>query len=450
MAELVNFKSALDRIGFNDVTRQEIIDNGFDSISSLLLVSETEITDLAKHIGRWTERPDPAAQRGGNIVTIPFLSLRKLVAMRKWALVQTEKGIVPEAIDCTNQEIVRMIARLKFEKTAREAAKDMDNPKPSKLKNLTTGWRCWWDALSANLEQDIGARGIPKIYLLRESTTVTPEMRNATYSDTNMEYINTFVMSGPYFDADNKALYKDLKQQLMGTPAFPFLKEHSRTQDGRAALIAVKAQAEGQANVRQRKSEAYAMITDAKYRGHNKNFSFDDYIGKHHLAHAELAFLKEPISESKKVEDFLLGILDTRLQNAKDTVLGDTVKAGNFEACQQYLKTVLVTLRQHDRRERTVSGVAKGGGKSPGSESPSNLQGFKPHGGTIPPGTWAQLSYEQRDAVRAIRAELKKKSDAKKRKVASATKDAEKDQKTTSDDAGTEFGRNAHKKGKKK
>ena len=34
--------------------------------------------------------------------------------------------------------------------------------------------------------------------------------------------------------------------------------------------------------------------------------------------------------------------------------------------------------------------------------------------------------------------------------LASATKDAEKDQKTTSDDAGTEFGRNAHKKGKKK
>ena len=95
---------------------------------------------------------------------------------------------------------------------------------------------------------------------------------SAAYPGTNVEYINTFEMSGPSFDADNKALYKDLKQQLIGTPVSTFLKEHSRTQDGRAALMAVKAQAEGQANIHQRKSEAYAMIADAKYHGQNKNF----------------------------------------------------------------------------------------------------------------------------------------------------------------------------------
>ena len=150
-----------------------------------------------------------------------------------------------EAIDCTNQEIVRMISRLKFESSAKDAAKNNSNPKPSKLNNLTTDWRRWWDALTANLEKDIGARGIPNIYLLREETTVTPAIFAATYSDTNVEYINTFAISGGNYEADNKALYKDLKQQLIGTPAFPFLKEHSRTQDGRAALKAVKAQAEG-------------------------------------------------------------------------------------------------------------------------------------------------------------------------------------------------------------
>ena len=163
MAELVNFRAALARIGFNDVTRQEIIDNEFDSISSLLLVSEDEITDLAKHIGRGSEKPAPSVGRArDNVVNIPFLSLRKLVAMRKYALVQTEKGIVPDAANCSNQEIVRMIERIKFEESSRKAAKDIDNPKPAKLKNLTTDWRRWWDALTANLEQDIGARGIPR------------------------------------------------------------------------------------------------------------------------------------------------------------------------------------------------------------------------------------------------------------------------------------------------
>ena len=56
---------------------------------------------------------------------------------------------------------------------------------------------------------------------------MTHVMLAGTYTDTNVEYINTFVMSGDNYDADNKALYKDLKQQLIGTPTFPFLKEHS-------------------------------------------------------------------------------------------------------------------------------------------------------------------------------------------------------------------------------
>ena len=88
MAELVNFRAALPRIGFNDATNQEIIDNGIDSISSLLLVTEQKITELTKHIGRWTNKANPpAAGPGENVFTIPFLSLRKLVAMRKWTLV---------------------------------------------------------------------------------------------------------------------------------------------------------------------------------------------------------------------------------------------------------------------------------------------------------------------------------------------------------------------------
>ena len=67
----------------------------------------------------------------------------------------------------------------------------------------------------------------------------------------------------------------------------------------------------------------------------------------------------------------------------------------------------------------------------------------------IPPGTWARLSYRQRDKVKAIGAERKKKS-AHKRKVAASSTEEETDKKTASDDAGSQFGRNAHKKGKNK
>ena len=51
------------------------------------------------------------------------------------------------------------------------------------------------------------------------------------------------------------------------------------------------------------------------------------------------------MSEGKKVEDILLGILDSHLQNAKDDIVGDASKSTNFGASQQYLKTILISLR---------------------------------------------------------------------------------------------------------
>jgi len=51
--------------------------------------------------------------------------------------------------------------------------------------------------------------------------------------------------------------------------------------------------------------------------------------------------LEEAVPEAKKVTDFLSGITDPRLSNAKDLILGDPQKLQNFELCQQYLKTLV-------------------------------------------------------------------------------------------------------------
>ena len=91
-----------------------------------------------------------------------------------------------------------------------------------------------------------------------------------------------------------------------------------------------------------------------------------------------------------------------------------------------------------------------GGGKNTStsdSEGPPDIPGFKPYGGTFAPGMWVKLSYKQRGEVKAIRAE-KKKASEKKRKISAASKEKEKDTES-SDDASNQFGRNAHKKGKK-
>lgn len=88
-----------------------------------------------------------------------------------------------------------------------------------------------------------------------------------------------------------------------------------------------------------RKAAAYAKITIARYNGQKRAFTFDNYVEVHQSAHNTLLDLNEPVPETKKVTDFLAGITDPRLSNAKNLILGDAQRLQDFESCQQYMKT---------------------------------------------------------------------------------------------------------------
>ena len=51
--------------------------------------------------------------------------------------------------------------------------------------------------------------------------------------------------------------------------------------------------------------------------------------------HNELADLQEPMSDTKKVSDFMKGIKDPKLSVGKTVCDGDNHKLTDFEACQQ-------------------------------------------------------------------------------------------------------------------
>ena len=83
------FVEALVRIGFNTVTADEIVANGFGSIEILRSLEDTGIDALIRHIGRWRGQDKPTHTPRGAIITpapvqitLPFLSINKLKAMR--------------------------------------------------------------------------------------------------------------------------------------------------------------------------------------------------------------------------------------------------------------------------------------------------------------------------------------------------------------------------------
>ena len=111
-----DFRTALGRIGFNAPSNQEIIANGFDSISSLATMTDTDITELIKHIGRWKGAPPPAVagQLAPLVINILFTSVKKLRTMRMWFIVQRCKGIYILTAQYTNEQIKKMVTRNSF------------------------------------------------------------------------------------------------------------------------------------------------------------------------------------------------------------------------------------------------------------------------------------------------------------------------------------------------
>ncbi len=150
-------------------------------------------------------------------------------------------------------------------------------------------------------------------------------------------------MSGTHFDLDNRTLYDDFKPLEVDGPGLRFVKKFDRSKDVRGAVLALKSQVEGTSAKWTRKQATYALIARSAYLGPRKVFTFASYVTLHQSAHNELLDLDEPVSESKKVTDFLKGTRDPNLNTGKSIELGDPAKLGDFKECQQYLSTIVQT-----------------------------------------------------------------------------------------------------------
>jgi hypothetical protein len=203
-------------------------------------------------------------------------------------------------------------------------------------------------------------------------------------------------------------------------PGWSFIKKYDKAKDGRGAVLALKSQAEGTSAKLTRKQGAYASIASSAYLAPRKGFTFANYVTLHQSAHNELLDLDEPVSESKKVTDFLKGIRDPTLNTGKSIDLGDPAKLGNFKECQQYLSTVVQNMAAQSKADRHVSSVSTdGGGK--GSSLVDRIKG-----GSYTDEQFRSLSEHDKKRVQKFRDDAKKKKKEKrqgrreKRKLAKA------------------------------
>jgi hypothetical protein len=455
-ARETGFRNALTRIGINAATRTAIIENGFITIQDLVSVQDKDLDKLPKHLESWRV---PNANQNAQ-VRIPFLSLTKLKAMRYWVLAQRCIGVdAPNVNDFTGEVIIETLARMKADSDHKLATEDSDIRKPEKLTDLTK-WSKFWELLTTYLGRVKGAALTPLSYLIREHEEVTQEQRDAEYLSMQERLIAITALNGTHFVLDNRTLYDEFKPLVVDGPGWSFIKKFDKSKDGRGAVLTLKAQAEGTSAKLTRKQAAYASIASSAYLGPRKGFTFASYVTLHQSAHNELMDLDEPVSESKKVTDFLKGIRDPNLNTGKSIVLGDPAKLGDFEECQQYLSTVVQNMSAQMKSERQVSSTVSDGGGRGGSNLVDRIKG-----GAYSDDQFRALSAEDKRRVQKYRDEAKRKKKAKnkdrkdKRKLAKlkADKDSPSDDDgdkeeapAASSSAGAQFGANGNKAKKPK
>jgi len=399
-----------------------------------------------------------AARRG-----VSFLLIQKLKAMRKWVLHRARIGLSTAAADCTTEEINKVLARDQEEARIAESTASSDPVKPKEFKDFDK-WRTFWESWITYVTQLRGAAQIPLPYVFRDHETVSTEIRGQTYSSTDEEYMAVTLLSGEHYVTDNKRVYDELKPLIVNGPGWAFIKTFNTKRDGRGAVLALKLQAEGSAAIKARKTAAYAQIATARFKGTRNNFTLAMYTHRHQSAHNELEELGEPMSESKKCDDYLNGIQDPLLVTAKNNVIGDPNKYQSFTACQQHISTSHMLASQMATASRNVAATAAGDGGGGGGGG-GDLSGLKTD--SYSDKAYAALTSSQKKEVTRLRNAKKAKAATRGRKrkaakarckaaAAAATTTEETDSAEGSDEesgpsknAASQFGRSAHKKKKK-
>jgi hypothetical protein len=448
MADLVNLRGAYARIGFPNDAVDALVAQGLDGVAVLGMLSAEDIDQMLTHMSQW-RTPAP----GGGVAPIPlmpYVAVLRLKVMREWVLERQRLGLDTGARHFTNTVCADLMQRLQANSDHNNARKEIVITKPVLLKDMTKAWTKFYQLFSTFLGCTIGAAKIPLTYLIRDEAIVTQEIQDADY-DNDVERLEaTTIFQGSHFDIDNTTLYEALKPLVINGPGWSFIRQFDKAKNGRAALLALKSQAEGQSAQRMRKTEAYATLKAAAYRGRNGPHTFARYVQVCQEAFNELADLGEPVPESKKVTDFLAGISDPILETGKYIILGDPVKLANFTECQQYLSTLVANTTNQTKinKDQTASAFGREGDDYDG-ENPCL------DGRTIPKEQYKNLSKADKDlvmkrrqtTVKSKKSQVRSAKAAKKatkaRKVAKAARKAETTNQTkmNNDQTASAFGR---------
>jgi hypothetical protein len=389
------FNAALIRIGFSQEAVPLINQNQVTVSENLIGMTKDNVVQLMKIV------------RGGHgvpVITVPFMAQKRFATLCYWV---NRSSCLGEDISSglfTPQAII-IYGRLMAQEDKDDEAEGVKAPTEYKTGSKGKPFK---EGCIAFFNTTLGMDRVPFSYLIRPDAA--PGDPLAAYATEHARLIAIMPHAGLEYETNNGRVFDYLKSWTLNGPAWTWIRSFSAHRDGRAALLALLEHYEGDAQRDRVKDAAYLAISQARYHGDRKRFSFETYVTIHQDAYEDLEQYGQVISPDKRVCDLLQGIKDLKANAAKETILANQHLRNDFSAAVTHLATSLQLqgiISEDSTRNvsgtqsgRANQGQGKGRGGRGGGRGRGRRRGRNIYLGSYSPEKWAALSNKDKQRVR--------------------------------------------------
>lgn len=436
----------LTRIGVTANARRKLIEDDFTSMEQLVIHYASDIDSFSTYL-KGINKTFGSGNRNSAIRFSPIVTKRLTSVLFHFVQAVGCMHCIPNMDNIDLNACADLI--LAFEAHKNRSDQDGDDESLIELPELKghANWTTYRDKFVSNLSIINGARNIPLLYVINEVdrprvTRTTPlfEVELINLNDPDFYASNT-THSGPQFNEDNHKVWLLIKKSLLGHQPYHHIDEYEQGRNGRGAWLALKAYYEGEDFVNKTIQENLTKLRTLHYRGETQRFGFEQFIEIQKEAYKRLRDVGYNnglgVDEATKCSNLKTMILgDAQLETALSIARTRGLFNGAFDDLVHFLKAEVdeMILRKKQLRIATsrngrVSSVStqgnsvgrgrgrggrgrggrgRGRGRGRGYRKPRTyltkiVQGKEVHNGNYSGPDFANLTREQREAVKELR-----------------------------------------------
>ena len=372
MANLVSFRSALERLGWSQAARNEATreDGQALALNFLHEFKDSECDNLFDALRRPgdtilvngvnTPRPGVAVSARGK------MNFKNACFMARYFMT-TNRTLAAADITLDN------VARFRHTKEMHEAHEDPSEPLKLEDSSQEKILR-FIDQFPSHLRLYRGLTQVPLSYIIREERGVPDAEEDlqygavgSTYSSTDDELIARASLDGHIYNCDNSRVYELLKASVLQfKDVYNWIKPFNRTKNGRAAWQGLRSHYMGDAFLNNLYDKADRRLLSLVYKEELPRYDFEKHVSLHRQCHNEAEAAHRPFDDLVKVNRLLTSIQAKELEASCAVIRSDQNRMTDFDGAVNFLWNFVKTKKKNPNYQISATGTDNRGGRGGG------------------------------------------------------------------------------------